>query len=111
MSKFFKKYHDAYDHAVASARATKADHGISKTTELGSKGFVVRMLPRPENSYGSELSAERVTPNHPVTKSSQPTAVHPHDVRKLADAHAAVGGSGFDESQHPRDEQGKFTDK
>jgi hypothetical protein len=63
----FNDYSEAYRYAVAQAQATKLDTGIRRTKELGTDGFNVSFLPKPENTYGSELMSERVTPGSPLT--------------------------------------------
>ncbi len=65
--KRFNEYDDAYVYAVGMARLASADCGIRRTEEFGKDGFNVSFLPKPENTYGSELMAERVTPSHPIT--------------------------------------------
>lgn len=63
----FTNYHSAYRYAVLQARKLKMDHGIRKVKEFGKERYRVFMLPRPENTYGSDLLAERVRPSDPLT--------------------------------------------
>jgi len=55
-------YDDAYDLAVERAKASGIDQFISRS---GDGGFRVEYATRPENTFGSDLMKERVTPNHP----------------------------------------------
>lgn len=62
MSKFIKDYTEAYNSAVDLANRTGRDAGVRKTVEWGKSGFVVALLPKPENTFGTDLLAERVAP-------------------------------------------------
>ena len=54
-----------YDAAKAYARelvkATGLDAGILRTREFNTPVFLVRFLPKKENTFGEELNAERVS--------------------------------------------------
>lgn len=69
MSKAFDSYEEAKAYAQCMADASGCqDYGIERVDWLsGREDYVVRMLPRPENSYGYELRCERVRPTKPRT--------------------------------------------
>lgn len=55
-------YHEAFQYAQACANRTGRDHGIEAMKQYGKRVYIVRSLPRPENSYGPDARAERVRP-------------------------------------------------
>lgn len=61
----FKEYKGAYQEAVTRARTSKIDQFISKRKEFGETVYIVEYATRPENTFGSDLLKERVTPTSP----------------------------------------------
>ncbi|KPK27041.1 MAG: hypothetical protein AMK69_11060 [Nitrospira bacterium SG8_3] len=66
----FDDYHEAYNCAVAMAKEFRIDYGVRKVKEFGKVRYLVYGLPIPENTFGQDLNAERVTKNHPFTDGS-----------------------------------------
>jgi len=60
MNKSFTQYSQAKEYARELAALGGPDAGIRKAQEFGTKVYVVTFLPKPENCFGSELTAERV---------------------------------------------------
>jgi hypothetical protein len=56
------EYDAAKTYARELVRATGLDAGILKTREFRMEVYQVSLLPKPENTFGSELLAERVRP-------------------------------------------------
>jgi hypothetical protein len=57
-------YKTAYAHAKAQAKKLGIDHGIEKMPGLGGGTvWTVKMMPKPENSYGHYTRMQRVTAN------------------------------------------------
>lgn len=61
MNRAFKSYEDAKEYARELAALGGPDAGIRKTMEFGAMVYAVGFLPKKENCYGSELTAERVS--------------------------------------------------
>lgn len=61
MNRSFKIYEDAKTYARELASLGGPDVGIRKTVEFGTLVYAVSFLPKKENCYGSELTAERVS--------------------------------------------------
>lgn len=75
MSQFFTSYHDAYDFAVGEARKLNLDHGIEASQEYSTKGFTVRLLPKPAFCQGFEMRCERIMPTSPRIERSKARCV------------------------------------
>lgn len=60
MSRFFTAWRPAREYAEEQANRLGVAHGIERVDNPLEKGFVVRMLPRPENRQGWELRCEAV---------------------------------------------------
>ena len=67
MSTFLKDYHAAYKLAATEANRLRHSFGIEKTTEYGSKGFRVYMIPKDSaKRFGRDYTCEAVEPGSPV---------------------------------------------
>ena len=56
----FADYDKAKSYARELVRTYNRDAGILKTREFNKQVYRVSFLPKPENTFGSELTAERV---------------------------------------------------
>ena len=54
-------YDGAKEYARELVKATGLDAGILKTKEFNTPVFLVRFLPKKENTFGDDLLAERVS--------------------------------------------------
>ena len=55
------EYDEAKEYARSLVKATGQDAGILKTREFRMEVYRVSFLPKPENTFGEELRAERVS--------------------------------------------------
>lgn len=65
MSRFFAEWRPAREYAEEQTARLKVAHGIERVDNALERGFVVRMLPRPENRQGWELRCEAVEVGEP----------------------------------------------
>jgi hypothetical protein len=60
MRKTFTDYDGAKAYARELAAIGGPDAGITKAREFGKQVYIVSFLPKKENTFGSEMNAERV---------------------------------------------------
>jgi len=76
MSAAFKSYEAAFNHAVREAREGVEAGRSPESCEMGLehnalyREYVVRMLPLPQNRYGSELRCQVVRASDPLMEES-----------------------------------------
>lgn len=63
MRRFFTEYEEAYQYAQSYADRTGQSMGIEKKNSPIERGYLVLMLPKPENRRGYELRCQAVEPS------------------------------------------------
>lgn len=64
--KVFNTYKEAFNFAVNQSRELNIDSGLEKKKEFGKTIFAVSLLPKKENTFGSERLKQRITKEEPL---------------------------------------------